>query len=660
MEKGWTDQELGALWLENDFEPVTTTHNTSNRYRLLILDGHNSHCMFCFVNFAHNHCIIVLCLPSYTTHKLQPCDVGVFGPLATSWKKGVTQASHNEIPITNQILLIYYHKAREVAFKSTTILSAFAQTGISPFNQDALSDDAFAPALNTTTQAVQPISAELAEILTPILDVPSQNPVIENLTTGSDHSIHSKSDSINILTTSTHINTNTTLPLPLPESEPIKPIFPEYKIKTPAPLAHTSSCQALWIQNNQLHTIIAKAATQLECDYTQLKLMDKENECLRQVAFVKMQVKGKKKETTVHACLMTADANWEALALYEWTVIYKAVLKSVKAILKEHVDDIDKHYADLEKEVKRVVNEEKARQWAAKKVEEEALKADIAHQKLEEREAKAHEKAEEKARADEDKQGVCKEKAAEKAAADEEKQWVHEEKVAEKAKANGKKQWAREEKAAEKDAAGGGCGCGQAQGAGHGWAQGTGCGRGCGGAAVGKVSDDQDGSTSDLDLDSDMTHHSDSGTPPQPSSPASCIDSLNEDPTHPQLNVTGDETMEGSSIVAEGTLAAVIPGPSTEVAGSPAPAPTLEPQTASCHHTLHHGTCQCWALSDGGLLQLTDWQLKCDVFVIAGQLPSLDTFLDFYLKNIHGDVAWHSKILSSTLIDSQYAVLSYI
>ena len=389
MEEGWTDQELGALWLENDFEPATAVCNTSDGYRLLILDGHNSHCTFHFVEFAHNHHIIILCLPSHTTHKLQPCDVGVFGPLAASWKKGVTQASRNEIPITKQNLLIYYHDAREVAFKLTTIISAFARTGIWPFNWDALSDDAFAPALNTTTQAAQPISAELAEILTPILDAaefnsPSQNPMLKNLTTGSDHSIHSESDDIDIPTTSPHTDPNTTVLLPLPKSEPIKPIFPEYRIKTPAPLAQSSSHQALWIQNNQLHTIIAEAATQLQRDYAQLKLMDKKNERLHRVAFAKTQVKGKKKETTSHARLMTADANQDVLALYEWTATYKVVLKSAKAIFKGRADDIDKYYADLEKEVKQVVNEEKARQQAAKKAEEESLKADISCQKLEE------------------------------------------------------------------------------------------------------------------------------------------------------------------------------------------------------------------------------------------------------------------------------------
>lgn len=84
---GWTDQDLGTLWIEKDFAPASAARlDDPGDYRLLILDGHNSHIHFPFVNFAEKHRIIILCLPSHTTHALQPCDVGVFGPLAAKWK----------------------------------------------------------------------------------------------------------------------------------------------------------------------------------------------------------------------------------------------------------------------------------------------------------------------------------------------------------------------------------------------------------------------------------------------------------------------------------------------------------------------------------------------------------------------------------------------
>ena len=87
---GWTDAELGYLWLSKHFEPITMKKLVrKDNYRLLILDGHTSHCSLQFLAAAEKTRIIILCLPSHTTHVLQPCDVGVFSPLATFYKKEV-------------------------------------------------------------------------------------------------------------------------------------------------------------------------------------------------------------------------------------------------------------------------------------------------------------------------------------------------------------------------------------------------------------------------------------------------------------------------------------------------------------------------------------------------------------------------------------------
>ncbi|KAF8234248.1 DDE-domain-containing protein [Tricholoma matsutake] len=84
---GWfpNNQELGLKWLEWDFEPHTRPESLEE-YHLLILDGHNSHCTYPFIKFSSEHCIIIICLPSHTTHALQPCNVGIFSPLAHAWK----------------------------------------------------------------------------------------------------------------------------------------------------------------------------------------------------------------------------------------------------------------------------------------------------------------------------------------------------------------------------------------------------------------------------------------------------------------------------------------------------------------------------------------------------------------------------------------------
>ncbi|KAF8222383.1 hypothetical protein L208DRAFT_1524247 [Tricholoma matsutake] len=54
----WTDQELGSVWLQNDFD-LMMQDKATGQYCLLILDGHNSHCTFTFCKFAaDNKCLV--------------------------------------------------------------------------------------------------------------------------------------------------------------------------------------------------------------------------------------------------------------------------------------------------------------------------------------------------------------------------------------------------------------------------------------------------------------------------------------------------------------------------------------------------------------------------------------------------------------------------
>ena len=56
---------------------------------LLITDGHSSHANI--VELAQDNNIHLLCLPSCTTHILQPLDVGVFKSLESNFWKGCTK-----------------------------------------------------------------------------------------------------------------------------------------------------------------------------------------------------------------------------------------------------------------------------------------------------------------------------------------------------------------------------------------------------------------------------------------------------------------------------------------------------------------------------------------------------------------------------------------
>ena len=60
-----------------------------NYRRLLIVDGHNSHLNIRFINYADQNRILLAFLSPHSTHRLQPLDVGLFGPLANYYTQEI-------------------------------------------------------------------------------------------------------------------------------------------------------------------------------------------------------------------------------------------------------------------------------------------------------------------------------------------------------------------------------------------------------------------------------------------------------------------------------------------------------------------------------------------------------------------------------------------
>jgi hypothetical protein len=151
---GWTDDFIGAEWFEKSFIPQATAHNKSGKPILLILDGHSSHETLHIIDLAELHNITILCLPPHTTHKLQPLNVGVFGPLQRAWLERcdcVVELTGNEMP--KEDFVNEYMDVREASFRSSTIVSAFKKSGTWPVNQAVFTDDDFAPSIPFSTEA---------------------------------------------------------------------------------------------------------------------------------------------------------------------------------------------------------------------------------------------------------------------------------------------------------------------------------------------------------------------------------------------------------------------------------------------------------------------------------------------------------------------------
>ena len=89
---GWTTNEITADWLQHFNEH--TKGRTTGVYRLLVLDGHESHHSDTFEDYCKHNNIVTVCMPAHSSHLLQPLDVACFAPL----KKGVWRANRETRP----------------------------------------------------------------------------------------------------------------------------------------------------------------------------------------------------------------------------------------------------------------------------------------------------------------------------------------------------------------------------------------------------------------------------------------------------------------------------------------------------------------------------------------------------------------------------------
>uniref|UniRef100_A0A8H7K3S6 Transposase n=2 Tax=Bionectria ochroleuca TaxID=29856 RepID=A0A8H7K3S6_BIOOC len=130
---GWTSNEKGVEWIQH-FEKHTKPR-TQGAYRLLIMDGHESHHSTEFELFCKEHQIITLCMPSHSSHILQPLDVGCFGPLKKAYGKeieGIMRAGITHI--TKADFLPAFFTAFKAAMTEQTIQGAFRGAGLIPFD----------------------------------------------------------------------------------------------------------------------------------------------------------------------------------------------------------------------------------------------------------------------------------------------------------------------------------------------------------------------------------------------------------------------------------------------------------------------------------------------------------------------------------------------
>ena len=147
---GWINEQVFSEWFDHFMKEVQP--KTHQEPILLIFDGHASHTRnLDVIQKARENNVILLCLPSHTSHRLQPLDVSFFKSLKSKYDEQVRLWLRNHVgralaeDRVAEIFGIAYQEAASVK----NAVSGFRRAGIEPFNRDTYAEQDYAGALMT-------------------------------------------------------------------------------------------------------------------------------------------------------------------------------------------------------------------------------------------------------------------------------------------------------------------------------------------------------------------------------------------------------------------------------------------------------------------------------------------------------------------------------
>ncbi|KAJ3655378.1 hypothetical protein Zmor_014511 [Zophobas morio] len=145
---GWMQESEFLIFLKH-FQKYTDA-SLSHKV-LLLLDNHSSHISIEGLDFCKANGITMLSFPPHCSHKLQPLDRSVYGPL----KKAVNSACGAWLRTNPGKTMSIYHipgiikTALPLSLTQNNIQAGFRCTGIYPFNRESFTELDFAPSFVT-------------------------------------------------------------------------------------------------------------------------------------------------------------------------------------------------------------------------------------------------------------------------------------------------------------------------------------------------------------------------------------------------------------------------------------------------------------------------------------------------------------------------------
>ncbi|KAL2016134.1 hypothetical protein VTK56DRAFT_4225 [Thermocarpiscus australiensis] len=134
-DNGWTTNAVGLDWIKH-FDYYTAPR-AKGKYWLLILDGHESHHSTEFELYCQESKITTLCMPPYSSHLLQPLDVGCFGPLKKAYGRQIEDLIRMQINHVSKLeFLCGFREAFFASLTEKNIRGGFVGAGLVPYDSE--------------------------------------------------------------------------------------------------------------------------------------------------------------------------------------------------------------------------------------------------------------------------------------------------------------------------------------------------------------------------------------------------------------------------------------------------------------------------------------------------------------------------------------------
>ncbi|XP_011704974.1 PREDICTED: uncharacterized protein LOC105460237, partial [Wasmannia auropunctata] len=109
---------------------------------LLLVDNVESHLSTSTINLARENGVTLFTFPPHCTHKLQPLDLGIFGPFKLYYDNAINSwmMSNPGLPVTIYHVAGFVQEALSKAATPSNIIASFKKPGIFPFNRTVFQD----------------------------------------------------------------------------------------------------------------------------------------------------------------------------------------------------------------------------------------------------------------------------------------------------------------------------------------------------------------------------------------------------------------------------------------------------------------------------------------------------------------------------------------